>query len=97
MNEQIICQDSDGELCELPLEAIVKHVTGLSHSCFNLCFSYMEVCNLNPGGDLQSTSIPAGSQPGSQAAMWEGSAGGMRWNPKQCPNSPLCRSHTLPR
>lgn len=29
--------------------------------------------------------------------MWEGSAGGMRWNPKQCPNSLLCRSHTLPR
>lgn len=65
MNEQIVCQDSYGELCELPLEALVKHVTGLSHSCFNLCFSYMEVCNLNPGGDLQSTSIPAGRQPGS--------------------------------
>lgn len=49
--------------CELPLEAIVKNVTGLRHSCFNLCFCYMEVCKLNPGGDLQSTSIPAGRQP----------------------------------
>lgn len=48
--------------------------------------------NWNPCWNLHQQ---AGRHAGRQPAMWEGSAGGTRRNPEQCPNSPIYISHTL--